>query len=100
MIAVLGSLPRREPGSTKFTSGEVVVIGGSRGLTGAVCMSAEAAIRSGAGYATVAVPDELEHQWQQVPEWFGAFGVMVTLVWLYLEMLRLLGKLRDAFKAK
>jgi uncharacterized YccA/Bax inhibitor family protein len=28
-------------------------------------------------------------------EWFGAFGVMVTLVWLYLEMLRLLGKLRD-----
>ena len=28
-------------------------------------------------------------------EWYGAFGVMVTLVWLYLEMLRLLGKLRD-----
>lgn len=28
-------------------------------------------------------------------EWFGAFGLMVTLVWLYLEMLRLLAKLRD-----
>jgi uncharacterized YccA/Bax inhibitor family protein len=28
-------------------------------------------------------------------EWYGAFGVMVTLVWLYLEMLRLLSKLRD-----
>ena len=28
-------------------------------------------------------------------EWYGAFGIMVTLVWLYLEMLRLLGKLRD-----
>jgi uncharacterized YccA/Bax inhibitor family protein len=28
-------------------------------------------------------------------EWFGAFGLMVTLVWLYLEMLRLLSKLRD-----
>jgi uncharacterized YccA/Bax inhibitor family protein len=26
-------------------------------------------------------------------EWFGAFGLMVTLVWLYLEMLRLLSKL-------
>jgi len=38
----------------------VLVIGGSRGLTGAVCMSAEAAIRSGAGYATVAVPEDLE----------------------------------------
>jgi uncharacterized YccA/Bax inhibitor family protein len=28
-------------------------------------------------------------------EWYGAFGLMVTLIWLYLEMLRLLGKLRD-----
>jgi uncharacterized YccA/Bax inhibitor family protein len=27
-------------------------------------------------------------------EWYGAFGMMVTLVWLYLEMLRLLSKLR------
>jgi uncharacterized YccA/Bax inhibitor family protein len=28
-------------------------------------------------------------------EWFGAFGLTVTLVWLYLEILRLLSKLRD-----
>jgi len=28
-------------------------------------------------------------------EWFGAFGLMVTLVWLYIEILRLLAKLRD-----
>ena len=28
-------------------------------------------------------------------EWYGAFGLMVTLVWLYLELLRLLSKLRD-----
>jgi uncharacterized YccA/Bax inhibitor family protein len=27
-------------------------------------------------------------------EWYGAFGIMVTLVWLYLEILRLLTKLR------
>ena len=27
-------------------------------------------------------------------EWFGAFGLMVTLVWLYIEMLQLLAKLR------
>jgi len=26
-------------------------------------------------------------------EWYGAFGLMVTLIWLYLEMLRLLSKL-------
>ncbi|MBH1989109.1 MAG: Bax inhibitor-1/YccA family protein [Myxococcaceae bacterium] len=28
-------------------------------------------------------------------EWFGAFALMVTLVWLYLEMLRLISKLRS-----
>jgi uncharacterized YccA/Bax inhibitor family protein len=28
-------------------------------------------------------------------EWYGAFGIMVTLVWLYLEFLRLLSKVRS-----
>jgi len=28
-------------------------------------------------------------------EWFGAFGLMVTLVWLYIEILRLLSKLQS-----
>jgi uncharacterized YccA/Bax inhibitor family protein len=28
-------------------------------------------------------------------EWYGAFGLIVTLVWLYLEILRLLRKLQD-----
>jgi uncharacterized YccA/Bax inhibitor family protein len=28
-------------------------------------------------------------------EWYGAFGIMVTLVWLYLEILRLLAKTRS-----
>lgn len=28
-------------------------------------------------------------------EWFSAFGLLVTLVWLYLEILRLLSKLKD-----
>jgi uncharacterized YccA/Bax inhibitor family protein len=28
-------------------------------------------------------------------EWYSAFGLMVTLVWLYLEMIRLLAKLRS-----
>lgn len=28
-------------------------------------------------------------------EWYGAFGLMVSLVWLYLEILRLLAKLSD-----
>ena len=28
-------------------------------------------------------------------EWYGAFGLMVTIVWLYIEILRLLGKLNS-----
>ncbi len=58
--AVLGLLPSRGARSTKFSSGQVVIAGGSRGLAGAVQMSSLAAIRAGAGYATVAVPADLE----------------------------------------
>jgi NAD(P)H-hydrate epimerase len=57
---VLALQPRRGPDSTKFTSGQVVIAGGSRGLTGAVTLSATSAIRAGAGYATAAVPEEVE----------------------------------------
>lgn len=57
--AVLSLAPRRGPQSTKFSSGQVAVAGGSRGLTGAVRMSSTAAIRAGAGYATVAIPADL-----------------------------------------
>lgn len=57
---VLGLLPPRGARSTKFSSGQVTIAGGSRGLTGAVRMSSTAAIRAGAGYATVAIPSDLE----------------------------------------
>jgi ADP-dependent NAD(P)H-hydrate dehydratase / NAD(P)H-hydrate epimerase len=57
---VLRDMPRRRSDSTKFSSGNVFVIGGSRGLTGAPCMTALAAMRAGAGYVTVAAPASLE----------------------------------------
>ncbi len=57
---VLEFLPGRGPQSTKFSSGQVGIAGGSRGLTGAVRMASLAAIRAGAGYATVAVPADLD----------------------------------------
>lgn len=57
--SVLALAPRRGPHSTKFSSGQVAIAGGSRGLTGAVRMASLAAIRAGAGYATVAVPADL-----------------------------------------
>ena len=28
-------------------------------------------------------------------EWYGAFGLVMTLIWLYIEMLKLIAKLRD-----
>jgi NAD(P)H-hydrate epimerase len=54
--AVLDGLPRRGADATKFSSGTVVVVGGSAGLTGAPTMTAQAAQRSGAGYVIVAAP--------------------------------------------
>jgi hydroxyethylthiazole kinase-like uncharacterized protein yjeF len=53
-------VPGRAAAGTKFTSGHVVVAGGSRGLTGAPCLAAEAAMRAGAGYVTALVPASLE----------------------------------------
>ncbi|HWE58572.1 MAG TPA: NAD(P)H-hydrate dehydratase [Solirubrobacteraceae bacterium] len=49
-------VPRRHAGSTKFSVGSVVVVGGSRGLTGAPVLAALAAARAGAGYVTIAAP--------------------------------------------
>jgi NAD(P)H-hydrate epimerase len=57
---VLAEMPRRTPESTKFSSGNVFVIGGSHGLTGAPTMAAMAAMRAGAGYVTVGAPSPLE----------------------------------------
>jgi NAD(P)H-hydrate epimerase len=63
--SVLALAPRRGRHSTKFSSGQVTIAGGSRGLTGAVRMSSMAAIRAGAGYATVAVPADLQSVFAQ-----------------------------------
>ncbi|HEX3692799.1 MAG TPA: NAD(P)H-hydrate dehydratase [Solirubrobacteraceae bacterium] len=59
--AVLALLPRRSASSTKFSSGHVVLVGGSAGLMGAPAMAALAAMRAGAGYVTACVPDSQRH---------------------------------------
>jgi hydroxyethylthiazole kinase-like uncharacterized protein yjeF len=53
-------VPGRAAPGTKFTSGHVVVAGGSRGLTGALCLASESAMRAGAGYVTALVAASLE----------------------------------------
>jgi NAD(P)H-hydrate epimerase len=62
---VLDLLPRRVADSTKFSSGSVLVVGGSTGLTGAVCMAADAAMRAGAGWVRAAVPASLNAIFEQ-----------------------------------
>jgi NAD(P)H-hydrate epimerase len=57
---VLDAIPRRGSDSTKFSAGQVLVCGGSTGLTGAPCMASKAAMRAGAGYVTALVPGSLD----------------------------------------
>jgi hydroxyethylthiazole kinase-like uncharacterized protein yjeF len=58
--SVCEQLPRRGAASTKFVSGHVLLVGGSRGLTGAPRMAAEASMRAGAGYVTACIPETLQ----------------------------------------
>jgi hydroxyethylthiazole kinase-like uncharacterized protein yjeF len=62
---VLRLAPRRDDASSKFSSGVLGVVGGSTGLTGAPCLSAMAAQRTGAGYVTVFVPRSLNLVFEQ-----------------------------------
>ncbi len=55
--AILEQVPRKRPDQNKYSAGTVLVVGGSRGLTGAPCLATEAAFRADAGYVAVAVPD-------------------------------------------
>lgn len=59
MDLVRGLLPARPAGAHKGTFGHVFVVAGSRGFTGAVKMSCDGALRSGAGLVTAGVPAPL-----------------------------------------
>ena len=52
-------LPHREPDAHKGDCGRVYILAGSVGLTGAAALSANAAIRGGAGLVTLGVPKSL-----------------------------------------
>jgi len=53
-------LPPRAPESHKGTNGNLLVVAGSRGKLGAGLLAAAAAVRSGAGLTTLAVPAALQ----------------------------------------
>lgn len=80
---VLQLAPRRDDASSKFSSGVLGVVGGSIGLTGAPCLAAQAAQRTGAGYVTAFVPESLNLVFEQrllevmtvpLPDAAGAMG--------------------------
>jgi hydroxyethylthiazole kinase-like uncharacterized protein yjeF len=56
--SIVASVPTKTHRSNKVTAGSVLVVGGSPGLTGALCLCAEAAFRADAGYVTVACDPE------------------------------------------
>ena len=56
--AVRGLLPERDPESHKGTFGHLLAVAGSRGKSGAAALVGLAALRSGVGLMTVAVPGE------------------------------------------
>jgi NAD(P)H-hydrate epimerase len=81
---VLELLPSRDAQSTKFTSGHVVIAGGSPGLMGAPAMAALASLRAGAGYVTACLPRSqtqvvdgqlLEAMTRALPEEQGSLSV-------------------------
>ncbi|MFC1549377.1 NAD(P)H-hydrate dehydratase [Nitrospirota bacterium] len=57
-------IPERPPDSHKGDFGHLLSIAGSRGKTGAAFMSAEAALRAGAGLVTLAAPEALSDIYQ------------------------------------
>jgi NAD(P)H-hydrate epimerase len=55
--SALLEVPQKHAGSSKYSAGSVLVVGGSRGLTGAPMLAALAAFRADAGYVAVAAPE-------------------------------------------
>src|SRR6266540_5435828 len=59
VISELPSLPPRPADSNKGTFGRVLVVAGSRGMSGAAVLCGSAALRGGAGLVSVAAPQEV-----------------------------------------
>ncbi|MEN9554912.1 MAG: Nicotinamide nucleotide repair protein [Planctomycetota bacterium] len=56
----LPTIPQRPGNGHKGTFGRVLVLGGSGGMSGAVCLASVAALRSGSGLVTAAVPCSIQ----------------------------------------
>ena len=59
LVAAVPKLPPRTPDSHKGDFGRVLIVSGSRGMSGAAILCATAALRGGAGLVRVAVPGDI-----------------------------------------
>src|SRR5262245_19755077 len=59
VVTRLPVLPPRAADSNKGTFGRVLVVAGSRGMSGAAVLCGSAALRSGAGLVRVALPQDI-----------------------------------------
>src|SRR5262245_16945071 len=57
VVVELPALPPRAPDSNKGNFGRVLVVAGSRGMSGAAVLCGSAALRGGAGLVKLAVPE-------------------------------------------
>jgi NAD(P)H-hydrate epimerase len=55
---ILGLVPRKREPVTKYSAGAVLAVGGSPGMSGAICLTAKAAFRADAGYVAVATHED------------------------------------------
>lgn len=59
VVTEVPSLPPRPPDAHKGTFGRVLIVSGSRGMSGAAVLCAGAALRGGAGLVRLAVPEDI-----------------------------------------
>jgi len=92
MTSDLPRLPNRESDAHKGNFGRVLLIGGSRGMSGAMAMAGMATLRSGAGLVKLAVPDVIvdtvatfEPSYMTVPLPCDANGRLTLSAWDDLE---------------
>lgn len=61
-------LPPRDNTAHKFDFGHVFIIGGSESMLGAVCLSARAALKVGAGMVSVIIPRQVSAYYPKFPD--------------------------------
>ena len=83
----LPRLAERRPASHKGDFGRALLIGGSRGMSGAIALAGTATLRSGAGLVTLAVPGSVQnvvatiepsYMTQELPEEVGQIAVLAA----------------------